>query len=371
MKNTRHLLTSLLFATLCVAVVASITAPNVVAARDDKTDTSKYLVSAKAGGINFVSGRAELARAKAKAWRQITAKDSLTGGDRVRTAADGRFEMLLTPGSYLRVGGDAEFVFADESPESLAINLRRGSVIVEAFGTNGDEAPLLTLDTPHTKIVILRDGIYRINALDGTTELLVSKGRATVGGGSAAVLVKGGRKVVSERATTAATKPIKFDKRERDEFDFWSKERAEELARVNRRLSGRALRSALTGFSVFENSFGWNSRCSGIWVFDTNRNGYTFVPFGWYGRSPYGGGYSTSFGYTGGGFYGGGYNPVSGGGRVVAGNAGNSNGNAGSGGGGGSSNMPSVGSPGPSSSPQVRMPTGSRIRKGGMDPDID
>jgi hypothetical protein len=128
-----------------------------------------------------------------------------------------------------------------------------------------------------------------------------------------AVLVKGGRKTVAAREVTAATEPAKFEKRERDEFDLWSKERAEELARVNRRLSGRALRTALTGFSMFDNSFGWNARCSGIWVFDTRGNGYTFVPFGWYGRSPYGGGYSTSFGYAS-GFYRGGYNTSSGGG---------------------------------------------------------
>jgi hypothetical protein len=195
MKSNRHLFTSLLFAALCVATAAGVSAPNVAAAaRDDETGTSKYLVSAKAGGINFVSGRAELERSASKGWRQLTAKDALTQGDRVRTAADARFEMLLTPGSYLRVGGNAEFEFADSAQDTLAINLRRGSVIVEAFGTNGDTAPLLTLATPHTRIAILRDGIYRINAADGATELLVSKGRAMVGGGWKPCSLKAGAK---------------------------------------------------------------------------------------------------------------------------------------------------------------------------------
>lgn len=334
MKNSRHLFTSLLFAALCVAGVVSVSAPRVAAAiRDDDTQTSKYVVSAKAGGINFVSGRAERERGASKGWKQLTAKDSIAEGDRVRTAADGRFEMLLTPGSYLRVGGDAEFEFADSAAETLSIVLRRGSIIVEAFGTGGDAAPLLTLDTPHTRIAILRDGIYRINAVDGSTGVIVTKGRAMVGGGLEAVLVKGGRKIVVERAASAAVVSAKFEKRERDEFDLWSKDRAEELAKVNRRLSGRALRSALTGFSYLDTSFGWNARCSGIWVFDSFRNSYTFVPFGWYGRSPYGGGYFTSFGYTGGLYGGGGFYPVSGsgrGGRIGTGNNGGNN----SGGGG-------------------------------------
>lgn len=364
MKNSWNLFTSLLFAALCVASTVGVSAPNVAAAtRDDDTNTSKYVVSAKAGGINFVSGRAERERETSKGWKQLSAKDSIAEGDRVRTARDGRFEMLLTPGSYLRVGGDAEFEFTDSAAETLSIVLRRGSVIVEAFGTGGDAAPLLTLDTPHTRIAILRDGIYRINAVDGSTEIIVTKGRAMVGG-LEAVLVKGGRKIVVERAANAAVVPAKFEKRERDEFDLWSKERAEELAKVNRRLSGRALRSALTGFSYLDTSFGWNARCSGIWVFDSFRNSYTFVPFGWYGRSPYGGGYSTSFGYTGGLYGGGRYYPISGGGgggRIGTGNnGGNGSGNGGNNSGGGGISQPRVDPPRDSGSGR-RLPGGKGV----------
>ena len=44
-------------------------------------------------------------------------------GDAVRTGLDGRVEMLLNPGSYMRVGENSEFELADNSLNNLEVRL--------------------------------------------------------------------------------------------------------------------------------------------------------------------------------------------------------------------------------------------------------
>jgi hypothetical protein len=68
----------------------------------------KFVISAKAGGINAITGQADVHAKGESEWQQLSITDDLDAGDRVRTANDGRVEILLNPGSYLRVGGDSE-----------------------------------------------------------------------------------------------------------------------------------------------------------------------------------------------------------------------------------------------------------------------
>src|SRR5688572_14264050 len=70
----------------------------------------RYVISAKAGGVNFVEGTVNVAR-KSGRTGQLLKGDSLEIGDRVLTATDGKVEILLNPGSFLRLGGDSEFEF--------------------------------------------------------------------------------------------------------------------------------------------------------------------------------------------------------------------------------------------------------------------
>lgn len=58
-------------------------------------------------------------------WRQLTIKEDLETGDVVRTGFDGRVEMLLNPGSYMRIGENSEFELADNSLENLEVRLIR------------------------------------------------------------------------------------------------------------------------------------------------------------------------------------------------------------------------------------------------------
>src|SRR5215212_6972745 len=197
----------------------------------------KFVISAKAGGINAITGQADVHPRGESDWQQLSITDDLDAGDRVRTANDGRVEILLNPGSYLRVGGDSEVELSNNSLANLELRLLRGTAIVEATGADGVDLNI-NISTPHTKLAIVRHGLYRLNVVPGnTTELIVRKGRVILS--DSHTKVKGGNKVVFSASNVSVAKLTKEEKkaRENEDVDVWSKERAQTLAKANRRIS--------------------------------------------------------------------------------------------------------------------------------------
>lgn len=244
-----------------------------------------YLISAKAGRVNAVFGLVDYQRDGK--WQQLPARFALDSGDVVRTRANGRVEMLLNPGSYLRMAENSELELSNASLDDLRIKVQRGSVIIEITGASGARLRLHAT-TPQSEIVIDRNGLYRINvAADGQAEVAVYKGKVRVNG----VEVKDGRRLAS-----GMTEPVKFDKKQRDPFDQWSRERAELLAQANRRLSERTINMA---FWSFRGSGAWGygrAPYFGLWIYDRGLDCYTFLPFYSSWSSPYGIGYRNGFG---------------------------------------------------------------------------
>ena len=275
----------------------------------------KFVLSARAGGVNAVTGRATMRPHGNSEWRQLTIKEDLETGDVVRTGLDGRVEMLLNPGSYMRVGENSEFELADNSLENLELRLVRGTAIVEVTGAD-DEDLFIGITTPHTRMSIIRRGLYRVNVVPGdATELIVRKGRVMLEGSH--TKVKGGNKVVFSSGSFSVAKLEDADKKDSDTFANWSKDRAQTLAKANSRISGRALTAFASSFRNDWSYAGLWGR-SGFWLFNADFGCYTFLPFGYGWGSPYGGSYSRFF-YGGGyGGYWGGRGPIHGG-RVVPG----------------------------------------------------
>ena len=244
--------------------------------------TSPYLISAKAGGVNFVAGDVSVIR-KAGTSGVLLEGDEIAIGDRVSTGDDGKAEILLNPGSYMRIGGGTSFSFASTDLENLKIDLQSGSVVFEVIAA--DEFKV-AVKTPRTDILLTRSGVFRIDILNGGfAKLSTFKGKAyiepngktEVGAGRTASIANGGVSV------------SKFDKDTNDPLDIWSKERGRELTKLNARLQRDPLRNSL--LSSF-NQRGWGLYNSfGLWVFDPVRRMWCFLPFGYGWSSPYGWGY--------------------------------------------------------------------------------
>ena len=345
MKKVLISLIPLLVASFIVAFPFSAAAQN----------REKFVISAHAGGVNAVTGRAAMRARGNGDWQQLTSKEDLEKGDVVRTGLDGRVEMLLNPGSYLRIGENSEVELTDNSLENLELRLLRGTAIVEVTGTDDTEL-LINITTPHTRMAIVRRGLYRVNVVPGdATELIVRKGRVMLD--RTHTKIKGGDKVVFSENSFSVAKLKKEDKT-RDNLEAWSKDRAETLARANSSLSRRDINLLLASarYDYWLDSFVGRSGC---WLYLPVGGFYTFFPFSYGWGSPYGNMYAASFfggyccgrgipGFTSTGSYGG--------------NAGNGTGygggsGSGSGSGGGPNNPPP-----PTYVPPSPMSEGSRAR---------
>jgi hypothetical protein len=298
-------------------------------ARADERDLR--VISARAGGVNFISGDVKVRRAASADWVALSAADELKGGDAVRTGPTGRVEVLLNPGSYFRAGRDTEFTLTSADIEDLRVELARGGAVVEATGY-GDMKIFLQVTVPGALVKIERSGVYRLNApAGGPSEVAVTKGRAVVG----ETLVKGGKVV---RVSGGTVEVAKLDKESRDELDLWSRDRGKELAKANEKLSHRALRSAFRS-GVFDAGFGGWGSPNGFWFFNARLRCYTFLPYGYGWRSPYGYGYYTGVwpAQSPGGGWTPGHNPAGGGAASnggpwgVGGSGGSGNGGGGAG----------------------------------------
>jgi hypothetical protein len=200
----------------------------------------------------------------------------------VRTGADGRAEILLNPGSYLRLGAASEFELTDPSLDSLRLKLSRGSALVEAAGY-ADADAAIALDTPRASVSLVRSGVYRFNVAEsGATEVFVRKGRALVGAGR--TLLKGG--MSARFGASGVAEVAKFDKKESDALDAWGKSRAEELARAQRKLRARQVNASFVRNRAWD-SLNASDGLFGVWYWSAGGSCYTFLPF-YYWVSPYG-----------------------------------------------------------------------------------
>lgn len=273
-----------------VAVIIAVLSLSMLAQAQNR---ERFGISAKAGGVNAVSGQVMVKREGQEA-QLLTSHDDLVSGDIVRTGFGSQAEILLNPGTYCRLAENTEFVLVDSTLENLLVKLNRGSVIIEATGPD-NVSQYIPIVTAQQKFTILRAGIYRINATPETTEIFVRKGQIGLGKGEQDV-VKSGKKVVIGGSVPTIAKLTKADN---DDFDGWSKERGKTLARANERLNARALSGLLS-----TSAWGWPGAQFGrwgLWTWSPFSSCYTFLPFHYGWGSPYGGSYGMFAGF--GGFY--------------------------------------------------------------------
>ncbi|MEW6213111.1 MAG: FecR family protein [Acidobacteriota bacterium] len=303
------------------------------------SDLSQYTVSARAGAVNIAEGDIAYKRGEAD-WDMLIAGDELRSGDVVKTGQAGRAEILLNPGSYLRISENTEFVFLDTSLDNLKIEILRGAAIVEVAVASQDQISIATIITPHSTFYPVKGGLYRFDVDAAKTVALVRKGKlavpqpdvdptkatqwvAVTSSQSRRMIpvttIKNGRKIIIEGGQTS----LLASGKEEDLFDVWSRDRAQALIAANKRLMNRGvIAAALERRMITRWDSAWNSR--GFWIYNPYNGCYTFVP-GWYGySSPYGWGYGycgcpsryyprNDGGWTGGGGWNGGSGGTGGG----------------------------------------------------------
>jgi hypothetical protein len=292
---TRSRISFVTLASLMLALGLSITA------------NAQYLTSAKAGFVNRTEGKVNILRADSEDGEKGRASlgTQMRNGDRISTTANSFAEVLLNPGSYLRLDQNSEVRAVSTDLLSVRFELIKGSVIAE-IGEANKKAPIEIL-TPQGMLTFAKDGLHRLDVKGPVTLVSVRQGEVHLGTReelAANQTTKIGRgKVASLTGSNQSGKPdlAKLDKDAMDNFDVWSFNRAQTLTAAN--ISSLRRSRVLTAFG-------------GGWYYDQFYNCYTFIPYRSRFFSPYGFGffnnyydcyyYNPYYWYGNGGYYGGG-----------------------------------------------------------------
>jgi len=215
----------------------------------------QVLISAKAGLVNYTQGPTNV-----RLHQQVTVAEPIQTGPR------GHAELLLNPGSFLRLDESSTAVLDSVDLTNIDVRIVSGAAVLEAADI--DKHAPINVTTGNLKVRIVSAGVYRFSGdtaevFDGklqTADLsrTVKKGEQITAGGS----------VYLEGKIQPNAMP--------DGFDLWSRQRSQALAKAN------AL--ARNGYSS-TGSYSTNP----IWFYSPMLAGFTFFP---------GHNYRSFYGYT-------------------------------------------------------------------------
>jgi hypothetical protein len=177
---------------------------------------AQRVISAKAGFVYYVQGRAFVEGGRLKtgeSFRQLKAGENLS-------TERGRAEVLLNPGTVLRLGEMSRLHMDNINLTDACVSLESGSAVITVNSV---------LKTDHIRliaggnvIVMERAGVYRLDVTQG--RLRVFSGRAEVRreGSAALVTVKRGHAVNLDDGLSVA----KFNLKDTDALQLWASARS-------------------------------------------------------------------------------------------------------------------------------------------------
>ena len=228
---------------------------------------AQSVISARAGLIHYVEGRVLLADKPVEV-RSATFPEIKEGVD-LRTE-DGRAEVLLNPGVFLRVRENSAVRMIIARLSDTRVEFLSGSILVESNHQLSEKDNSVTIIYQGATVQLRKSGIYRFES--EPAQLRVYAGEADVKAVSNFLTVKQGKLLPLPDGVAVE----KFDTRNGDAFSRWSKRRAEYIAVAN----------ISAAKSVGDSGNTW--RRSG-WLFNPYFGMFTFIPgAGHLWSSPYG-----------------------------------------------------------------------------------
>ena len=153
-------------------------------------------------------------------------KTELAPGQVLRTRS-GKAEILLTPGTFLRLAGNSAIRMVSPGLTDTRVQVLNGRAMVEstALSTNSD----VRIAENGAQTRILKDGVYEFDA--DAANVKVFDGKADVYENDQKVELKKGKEA---QLTAVPLKPEKFDRKAgEDDLYKWSSARSEYMARAN------------------------------------------------------------------------------------------------------------------------------------------
>jgi hypothetical protein len=229
------------------------------------------------GSINYVEGQVSINAQPVDT--QSIGSLALRPGQSL-TTGNGRAEMLLTPGVFLRVDGSSSVEMLSASLIDTKVKLREGRAMVEVTEIHTQNDLRVTEDGVTTQLE--KTGLYDFDAAQ--RRVRVFSGKAVVFDGDHNVTVGGGHEVDLTRE--GALKAEKFNKDSYRESDLyrWSSLRSAYLAEANVDAARVYVTNGYYGPGWFGAGWYWDP-WYGVYTF-IPADGIFFSPFGWGFYSP-------------------------------------------------------------------------------------
>ncbi len=245
---------------------------------------AQNVISAHSGLVNYTEGDVYLQDKPV----QITfggKYPEMKNGDVLRTA-EGRMEVLLNPGVFLRAAENSSIKMLNNRLEDTQIEVLSGSVLVLAGELTPNDR--VTVRMKDATVEVQKKALVRLESETGLVK--VYDGQAIVARGGQTVTLKQGRQTL-----LSTLLPEKFDPKETDAFYRWA-------ARRDGAVAAASVVAAKSMYDYGVRGTGW------MWLPSLGMFGY--VPYGRY-YSPFGSLFYTpgmvaglyDYYYWGGGYY--------------------------------------------------------------------
>jgi len=234
---------------------------------------AQYVISAHSGVVQSVDGSAYLNGQPVQ--QKFGQFPEIKENQEFRTE-EGRAEILLTPGAFLRMGENSSIRMVSNKLTDTRVELLSGSVMVECDEAQKNEAKdnVIMLLYKGNTMLLQKHGLYRVDADPSRFQVL--EGEAIVKGESGQVTLKSGKQTGLNGVLMAEN----FDKKAADDLYLWSSQRSSYLAKA----------SASSAMSL-HNSGGSYSP----WQFNPMFGMFTYVPYGGIAYSPFGYGFWSPY----------------------------------------------------------------------------
>jgi len=231
---------------------------------------AQSVISAKSGVVHYVEGRVflndQLVETKFGEFPDLKE-------NQVLRTEEGRAEVLLTPGVFLRLGENASIRMVTNRLIDTRLELLSGEAVVEADELLKDNG--VTMVSKGYAVQLEKKGVYAFDS---------EPARLRVYDGEASVDLNGKTQEVKEGHALAMDGELKiasFDKKDTDELYRWGAHRSEYIAMAN----VSAAKMAADSGAYLPNS---------SWYFNPYYNMYTLLPGYGYGIDGF---YMNPFGY--------------------------------------------------------------------------
>ena len=230
---------------------------------------AQSVISAHSGVIHYVEGDVTI---DGTAVHPKFAEFPDVKAGQILATEEGRAEVLLTPGVFLRLTENSSVRMISNALADTRLELVSGSALVEVAELLDHNA--IAFDAAGAHITLAKKGLYRIDA--SPARLLVYDGQAAVALGADSLIARKGHQIDLD---TAKLVDARFDVKDTDPFYRWSSRRADYVAAANV-ISARVASNSdySSGFASGPSGWSWNPYF-GMYTF-LPANGVYFSPFG-------------------------------------------------------------------------------------------